>query len=436
MKTVETVILGAGLSGLSAAYHLSGKNFVVIEKRGHPGGLCTTEKREGFLFDQTGHWLHLSDERTKELFKLLFGDEFVEIIRKTHVFSHDTFTQYPFQSNTFGLPPDVIKECVLGFIKAHYEKDKSKASENFYEWCMAYLGEGISKHFMIPYNSKIYTVHPKEYASHWCDKYVPVPTLEQVIEGAVTAPEQKNIGYNATFKYPVENGIGELPKRLFDRCEKEKFIFSSYPVEIDTANKIITLNDGETIRYSYLVNTIPLKDFLLLVKGESELHELSDRLKIASVSYFNTAIKKKPGHPGHWFYIPEEKFMPYRIGSFSNIYSKMAPEGKGSFYIEYTHQGPIESEKMFRSESIKMMKEMKLIDDADDIIFMDYRIIENGYVIYHKEYFEDMDRVLLWSQDNDIFLAGRYGKWVYAAMEDAIIDGMNSALKITEAANE
>jgi hypothetical protein len=57
-------------------------------------------------------------------------------------------------------------------------------------------------------------------------------------------------------------------------------------------------------------------------------------------------------------------------------------------------------------------------------------------VIYHKEYFEDMDRVLLWSQDNDIFLAGRYGKWVYAAMEDAIIDGMNSALKITEAANE
>ncbi len=431
MRKIETVILGSGLAGLSAAYHLRGKEYVVIEKRKHPGGLCTTEKKDGFLFDQTGHWLHLSDKRTKELFELLFGNEFVEIIRKTYVFSHDTYTQYPFQSNTYGLPPDVIKECVLGFIKAYYEKDKSKASENFYEWCMAYLGEGISKHFMIPYNSKIYTVHPKEYASHWCDKYVPVPTLEQVIEGAVTSPQQKNIGYNATFKYPVENGIGELPKRLFDRCEKDKFMFGKYPVEIDTVNKIILLNDGETIKYSYLVSTIPLKDFLMLQKG-GELKELAKRLKIASVSYFNTAIKKKPGHTGHWFYIPEEKFMPYRIGSFSNIYSNMAPEGMGSFYIEFTHQGEFESENIFRAESIKMMKDMKLIENEDDILFMYYRIIENGYVIYHKEYFEDMDEVSKWSVKNEILLAGRYGKWVYAAMEDAIIDGMNAASRILE----
>ena len=134
MRKVETLILGAGLTGLSAAYHLKGHNFLVIEKNGYPGGLCTTEHKEGFLFDQTGHWLHMKDERTKALFKTLFNDEFVEIVRKTFVFSHNVYTQYPFQSNTYGLPADVIKECVIGFIKAHYENDKSKADENFYEW--------------------------------------------------------------------------------------------------------------------------------------------------------------------------------------------------------------------------------------------------------------------------------------------------------------
>ena len=36
MKRVKTVILGAGLSGLSAAYHLKGRDFVVIEKAGKP----------------------------------------------------------------------------------------------------------------------------------------------------------------------------------------------------------------------------------------------------------------------------------------------------------------------------------------------------------------------------------------------------------------
>lgn len=429
MRKVGVLILGAGLAGLSAAYHLKGKDFQVIEKKGFAGGLCTTERKEGFSFDQTGHWLHMKDERTKALFNVLFGDEFVEIIRKTFVFSHDVYTQYPFQSNTFGLPPEVIKECVLGFIKAHYENDKSKAGENFYEWCMAYLGEGISKHFMIPYNKKIYTVHPKDYASHWCDYYVPKPTLEQVIEGAVTAPEQKNIGYNAAFTYPLKGGIGELPKRLFEKCEKEKFLFNVEPIEINADEKIVLLSNGEIIKYERLINTIPLKDFLKLQVGSAKpwSRKISDRLMIASVSYLNAAFSRKPGHSGHWFYIPEEKFMPYRIGSFSNIYSQLAPEGLGSAYIEYTHQGEFKDIELFKKKSAEMMIAMKIIDNVDEIKFMDYRIIKNGYVIYHREYFEDMSFVSEWCLKNSIKLAGRYGRWTYAAMEDAIIDGLEAA---------
>lgn len=428
MRKVETLILGAGLTGLSAAYHLKGHNFLVIEKNGHPGGLCTTEHKEGFSFDQTGHWLHMKDERTKALFKTLFNDEFVEIVRKTFVFSHNVYTQYPFQSNTYGLPADVIKECVIGFIKAHYENDKSKANENFYEWCMAYLGVGISKHFMIPYNTKIYTVHPKDYASHWCDYYVPKPTLEQVIEGAVTSPEQKNVGYNATFRYPLNGGIGEIPKRLFDKCEKEKFLFYTEPLEINSNEKTVLLSNGEIVKYEKLINSIPLKDFLKIQTSSDRdlLNGISDRMLIASVSYLNVAFNRLPGHSGHWFYIPEEKFMPYRIGSFSNIYSKLAPDGSGSAYIEYTHQGDFSDIELFKRKSIELMKEMKMIENVNEIKFMDYRKIQNGYVIYHKEYFEDMKIINDWCEKNSIKLAGRYGRWTYSAMEDAIIEGMEA----------
>jgi len=432
MKKVKTLILGAGLSGLSAAYHLSGEDFLVIEKSDHVGGLCTSEHKNGFSFDQTGHWFHMRDDRTKKLFDLLFKNEFVTIERKTFVFSHNVYTQYPFQSNTYGLPPQVIKECVMGFIKAHYENDKSRAHENFYEWCMAHLGEGISKHFMIPYNTKIYTVHPKDYASHWCDYYVPKPTLDQVIEGAVTAPEQKDIGYNATFDYPKSGGIGELPKRLFEKCEKEKFLFNVHPVEINSEEKTVTLSDGQTIKYENLINSIPLRDFLKIQtdSNKDKSIEISNRMKIASVSYLNVAFKTVPGHDGHWFYIPEEKYMPYRIGSFSNIYAQLAPDGKGSAYIEYTHQGDFDKVETLKNESLKMMKDMKIIESEDQIEFMDYRIIKNGYVIYHKEYFDDMKEVNAWCAKCDIQLVGRYGKWTYAAMENAIVEGLEAAEKI------
>jgi len=432
MKNVKTLILGAGLSGLSAAYHLNGEDFLVVEKSDHVGGLCTSEHKNGFTFDQTGHWLHMRDERMKKIFNYLFGDEFVTIVRKTFVFSYNVYTQYPFQSNTYGLPPQVIKECVMGFIKAHYENDKSKASDNFYEWCMAHLGEGISKHFMIPYNTKIYTVHPKEYASHWCDYYVPKPTLEQVIEGAVTAPEQKDVGYNATFDYPKSGGIGELSKRLYDKCEKEKFLFNVHPVEINSEDKIVTLSNGQTIKYENLINSIPLRDFLKIQtdSNKDKSLEISKRMKIASVSYLNVAFKTVPGHNGHWFYIPEVKYMPYRIGSFSNIYAELAPDGKGSAYIEYTHQGDFNEVEKFKNESVKMMKDMKFIESADQIEFMDYRIIKNGYIIYHREYFDDMKEVGEWCEKSDIQLVGRYGKWTYAAMENAIIEGLEAAQKI------
>jgi protoporphyrinogen oxidase len=72
------------------------------------------------------------------------------------------------------------------------------------------------------------------------------------------------------------------------------------------------------------------------------------------------------------------------------------------------------------------MKEMKMIENVNEIKFMDYRKIQNGYVIYHKEYFEDMKIINDWCEKNSIKLAGRYGRWTYSAMEDAIIEGMEA----------
>ena len=211
-------------------------------------------------------------------------------------------------------------------------------------------------------------------------------------------------------------------------CEKEKFIFNAEPVSIDTSKKVAKLSNGTEIEYEMLVSTIPLNKFLKLLTNLAGLpaREIADRMKIAHVSYFNAAFKKPCGHPGHWFYIPEEKFMPYRVGSFSNIYSRLAPEGKGSAYIEFTHQEENIDTELFYKKSVELLLAMGLISSENDIEFMDYRKIDAGYVIYHKEYFDDMALIEKWCAENSVRLAGRYGKWTYSAMEDAILDGMKA----------
>ena len=67
MHDHPVLIIGAGLTGLSCAYHL-GQGYVLVEKENEPGGIVRTRNRHnGFLCDGTGHWLHLRDAGIKEL---------------------------------------------------------------------------------------------------------------------------------------------------------------------------------------------------------------------------------------------------------------------------------------------------------------------------------------------------------------------------------
>ena len=110
MGKVDTIILGAGLTGLSAALSVE-SDYILLEKNSRPGGLTRTEKIDGYLFDHTGHWLHLRKERTQALVKALLGDNIVEVSRNSKIYTHGTYMEYPFQSNLAGLPKEIAFEC-------------------------------------------------------------------------------------------------------------------------------------------------------------------------------------------------------------------------------------------------------------------------------------------------------------------------------------
>jgi protoporphyrinogen oxidase len=113
----------------------------------------------------------------------------------------------------------------------------------------------------------------------------------------------------------------------------------------------------------------------------------------------------------------------------------MAPPGCSAAYIEYSHQGPLADENAFRRSSVDLLQQMGLFKGDDDILFMDCRVIENGYVIFHREYPDDMAMIEAWCRESGVVLAGRYGRWVYSAMEDAVLDGVRAAAAARETAS-
>src|SRR5262245_23441036 len=70
------VIIGGGLAGLSAAYHLREHEPAVFEKEPAIGGLCRSFTQDGFTFDCTGHLVHLRNQYVKELVAQLLPDAF------------------------------------------------------------------------------------------------------------------------------------------------------------------------------------------------------------------------------------------------------------------------------------------------------------------------------------------------------------------------
>ena len=70
------LILGGGLAGMSTAMHLGDREHLVLEASTQPGGLCRTRDVNGFLFDYTGHLLHLRDERIISLVDEMLPDAF------------------------------------------------------------------------------------------------------------------------------------------------------------------------------------------------------------------------------------------------------------------------------------------------------------------------------------------------------------------------
>jgi len=433
----DVLIIGAGLAGMSTSYHLGQKGIdhLLVEASDKAGGLAITEVQDRFHFDITGHWLHLRDEGIKAMVDAVAGlKNFKTVERKTHIFSHGGYTLYPFQSNLYGLPPEVQKDCLKGFVEALCKKEAGKANKNpknFEQWVITHMGQGIAKHFMIPYNHKLWTVHPRNMTPLWCQIYVPTPGLDEVVDGLVEAPDRK-IGYNATFIYPKRGGIGYLSKKLAAALP-QKPLYNTAVKRVNLKKKQATLSDGTVVTYKRLVSTAPLRELVKYIENAPKTaKEQVRKLKHQSVCYYNVALDKPANVPGsHWIYVPEKEYCFYRIGFFSNAMSYMAPKGKCSMYVELSHRGGLPKEDTWKQVEADLLKS-GLVDRKKDILFHQERNAPYAYVIFDHNYQAVVPKLRSWLTRNNVYSIGRYGRWTYNSMETALIDGREVADEIAK----
>ena len=425
----QVLIAGAGLCGLSCAYHL-GTGYALFEQQDEVGGKARSFQREGFTFDITGHWLHLHDAEIRKLVTYLLGDELTTVERRAEIHLRGMRTPYPFQANTHGLPTDVIMDCVLGYFRARELQAAGNHPEprSFDEYIRQRMGNGIAEHFMIPYNTKMWTVPPSEMGHTWCGRFVPIPEPAEVLRGALEpADSGRGLGYNSSFLYPKAGGIGRLANALRHSL--------SGPVITGTSLEAVrwkehTCSFGRDLTHPYnvLVSTLPLTDLVdRLESPPSRIVSARQKLRATSVTYWDVGLPN-PGSPDapHWIYYPEPHIPFYRSGSASAAISSTAPEGSRSHYVEVSHRRGTAC-SVSDEEIIESMRKVDLMSLNEEPVVFEQSTIDCAYVIMDHDYGSARKEILDWLRTQKILSVGRYGAWTYDSMEGAMIQGKRAA---------
>lgn len=428
----RVVIIGAGLTGLSVAYHLEQNGFYdyqLFEKDERIGGLCKSVQQDGFTFDYTGHLLHCSDAYFKTFLDATIGmDALGSIERRSWVYSHDVYTPYPYQQNLYGLPTDVIVDCVEGYVNKPARTDGYRS---FREWVLQEFGEGFGNHFFFPYQGKIFAYDIDAISASWTGRFVPNTSLKQILQGALERPQAEPVGYNAQFWYPKQGGIEIWLRAIAQRLRNP--IATLHAVEaLDVTRKKIHFTNGGTASYDTLVSTMPLDYCMRTIRSSDDVlfQYAATNLRCNSVMNINLGVARDDISDKHWIYLPELEYQPYRIGFPHNFTPHAVPEGSSSLYAEYAFMPHDDISHTQRVDST-IASVQKLLSIGDHEIQTTCVLeIPHAYVIYDAWRDEWVPKIDARLRQEDIASIGRYGAWKYSSMQEAVLEGKAEAEKI------
>jgi UDP-galactopyranose mutase len=459
-RRVRHVVIGAGPTGLSAAYHLGGASqqpdVLLVEREPEVGGWCRSVYDQGFTFDYAGHIMFSNDPYVLEMYKLLLGDNVHWQNREAWVYSKNVYTRYPFQGSLYGLPPKVLKECLVGAIEARFGPLKGKAGEsgqngavlaqgepkNFEEFIYRVWGAGVAKHFAVPYNEKLWAVPLNEMETSWLGGRVPLPDLEQMIEGALE-PTPAPMGPNARFGYPLRGGFQALMDAFRPHLKGELALNTSV-VHVSPSKRTLRLDDGRTVQYDKLISTMALPQLIAACGSEAppEVQAAARALRHVSVRCVNLGVGRRDLTEKHWIYYPEDTVF-HRIFVQGNASPYCSPpEGCGLICeITYGPSKPLPCDgQALIDRVIDDCRRVGMLRDDDRLITANQVDLPCAYVVYDHMRAQNVERVRAWLASFGIILAGRYSEWEYYNSDHAFLAGKKAAEQaiaaLAAAANE
>jgi protoporphyrinogen oxidase len=429
-KGLKVAILGGGISGLSTAHFLErrGLSSDVFEAAPASGGLCASETVDGFVADKAGgHIIYSTDKEVLSFVLGVLGEGgAVENKRETRIFHHGRYVTYPFENGLADLPAEHNFDCLKGYVEAAFaRRNGATEPDDFHAWCAWRFGEGISRHFMWPYNEKIWNVDLRRMSTGWVRGRVPDAPIDDVLRSAIGI-RTTGYGHQATFWYPRTGGFQTIVDRVRARLETTRVRTST---QCRTLKKTAAGWEVNGERYDRVISTIPLQELAKVLDGMPErIRDAFGKLGYTSLLTVFLALDHDRIPNLSWVYFPHAENGPQnRITFLSNYSPENAPKGKSSVMAEVTYIGQLPGTHESTANDVIAGLERCGILKKQDVRFS--RTYDNryAYILYEHGLEDRLELIRGWLREIGLPVVGRFGNYNYYNSDRCIRGAMDLA---------
>lgn len=448
MASNKIVIIGAGPTGLGAAYRLHElgyDNWVLYEKSPCVGGHAASHvDQHGFVWDEGGHVIFSHYPYFDKLVDKVLGNEVHERIRESWIVKGESWVPYPFQSNLRYLPKQVQVNCLLGAAQAAATGNGHKAG-NFRDWIVETFGRGIADEFMFPYNSKVWTTPLERMSKGWIADRVAVVDFKRLLENVLYERDDVGWGPNSKFRFPLHGGTGEIYRRIAS-CFPASIKTEKQLAEIDLERRRISFTDGTGDLYDRLISTAPL-DLLtaMLRPADNRLSDAARGLEHNNLLVVGFGLKKRIETGRCWIYFTDPDMPCYRATYFSHYSPYNVPHGDieqySSLMCEISFRvGELPDPEKTLDQVMTGLIRAKILeeDDRGNIVSRYHRIVGYSYPIPTLGRDQALDVLQPALFKKGIYSRGRFGAWRYEIgnMDHSVLMGVEAVNHIVAGEKE
>ncbi|MGK5741002.1 NAD(P)/FAD-dependent oxidoreductase [Micromonospora sp. URMC 103] len=347
----ETVVIGAGPAGLTAAYELLRRDqpVRVFEADEVVGGISRTVERDGWRFDIGGHRFFTKVRRVEAFWREILPDEdFLLRPRMSRILYRGALYRYPLSA------PNALRNlgvweaarCLGSYARARLRPPKDQS--HFEGWVSARFGWRLYSMFFKTYTEKVWGMPADRLGADWAAQRIKNLSLAGAVRNALL-PRRRRTDVTSLieeFQYPKYG-----PGMMWERCAEEVRARGGQldtgawvtTVHRDPARRravAVTVNGvaGErSVPADHVISSMPLPELVAVLRPPAppEVRACAAALRHRDFLTVALVLPAEFSFPDNWIYIHDPTVRVGRIQNFGSWSPYLVKDGRTCLGLEY-----------------------------------------------------------------------------------------------------